>query len=205
MHDILKEIEDVQKKIKDIKETNQFEVPRTIRNRYPTAYTINVFSLIKMIEDYKLILTIKLWIYRNNIRQMRYCINKCWSILDTNNLTRGSRNMIEEELTKYKLAMKKYSEKKNTIYESMVALSVAYIEIDAILEDENKQGDIKGILYFLCPCLMRIFHNSSWVKNSFINHIYENASANSKKLSDLDKKSKKSRYENLVFEDDILV
>ena len=161
-----------------------------------------------MIEDYKLILTIKLWIYRNNIRQMRYCINKCWSILDANNLTRGSRNMIEEELTKYKLAMKKYNEKKNTIYESMVALSVAYIEIDAILEDENKQGDIKknlGILYFLCPCLMRIFHNSSWVKNSFINHIYENASANSKKLSALDKKSKKSRYENLVFEDDILV
>ena len=181
-----------------------------IGNKWLNKYrdTINVFSLIKMIEDYKLILTIKLWIYRNNIRQMRYCINKCWSILDANNLTRDSRNMIEEELTKYKLAMKKYNEKKNTIYESMVALSVAYIEIDAILEDENRQGEIKknlGILYFVCPWVIHLFHDRGWAEKSFINHIYENASSNTKKLAMLDKKSKKSRYDTLNFEDDILV
>ena len=104
--------------------------------------------------------------------------------------------------------MKKYNEKKNTIYESMVALSVAYIEIDAILEDENRQGEIKkhlGILYFVCPWVMRIFHDGGWAEKSFINHIYENASSNSKKLAMLDKKSKKSKYDSMNFEDDILV
>ena len=58
LSDIKGEIENVQEKIKEIKETNQFEVPKTIRNRYPVIYNSNVFSWIKMIEDYKLILAI---------------------------------------------------------------------------------------------------------------------------------------------------
>lgn len=191
MNKILEEIADVQKKIKEIKETNQFEVPRTIRNRYPTAYSINVFSLIKMIEDYKLILTIKLWLYRNNLRQIRQCMSTCSDILEkTHDLSIGSKNMIEEEMNKFRRSKMKFSEKKNTIYESIVALSVAYLEIDAILEDELKQGEIKrsmGYLFYCCPCILRLFHDGSWVDNSFINHIYNSASKNVKKLSLIDK------------------
>jgi hypothetical protein len=101
MAKILEEMDDVQKKIKEIKETNQFEVPRTIRNRYPTAYNINVFSLIKMIEDYKVILTIKLWICRNNLRQYRAWINYCSELITYGNLNEGSRNMVENQLEKF--------------------------------------------------------------------------------------------------------
>jgi len=191
MNKILEEIADVQKKIKEIKETNQFEVPRTIRNRYPTAYSINVFSLIKMIEDYKLILTIKLWLYRNNLRQIRQCMSTCSDILEkTHDLSIDSKNMIEEEMNKFRRSKMKFSEKKNTIYESIVALSVAYLEIDAILEGELKQGEIKrsmGYLFYCCPCILRLFHDGSWVDNSFINHIYKSASKNVKKLSLIDK------------------
>jgi hypothetical protein len=208
MAKILEEMDDVQKKIKEIKETNQFEVPRTIRNRYPNAYNINVFSLIKMIEDYKIILTIKLWICRNNLRQYRAWINYCSELISNGTLSENSREMVENQIEKFNKVKVKCAEKKNIIYESIVALSVAYIEIDAILEDELKLGEIKktfGYFYYLCPCFIKLLHDSSWVENSFINHIYESAGKNVKKLQAIDKISKNRNWiGNNLDEEDII-
>jgi hypothetical protein len=201
MNDILKEIDDVQKKINEIKETNQFEVPKTIRNRYPTAYNINVFSLIKMIEGYKFILTIKLWIYRNQKRQMRYYIEKCCSIIEEFNLKRGVKSMIEEEIVRFRALKNQYNDKINIIYESMVAISVAYIEIDGMLQSEFEQGETKkflGPLYYIFPCLLRLFHDLSWYDTTLIKHVYMSAGETRKKLSHLDTKSR-SRIKNFLY------
>jgi len=131
--DILNEIET---KVMEIKESNQFILPEFIRHSYPIIYSTNVFSLVKKIQNNEIILINNLKLIIKKILEKskeKQSLENTITINDTYTLNNNNIvNLIKTELDALE-------NDKNNAFNAVINFREKYLEIDKIFNDEINQ------------------------------------------------------------------